>query len=208
MRKAKLIVFEGTDNSGKETQTKLLKQVLEEKGVAVESLHFPRYDSFYGQIVDKYLRGELGEIEKTSPYLIAIIYALDRLEVKPQIEKWLKEGKLVTCDRYVPSNLAHQAARVHEEEREKFVSWAEELEYKINQMPKEDLVIYLYVPWQINPPVGADLKRRQEAEKIYFYLAKIKKNWVKIDCCQDGRMRPKEEIHKEILKVLREKSII
>ncbi len=41
----KLIVIEGTDSSGKETQTKRLFEKLEEKGLKVKKISFPNYDS-------------------------------------------------------------------------------------------------------------------------------------------------------------------
>ena len=110
-------------------------------------------------------------------------------------------------------------------EREEFVSWLEELEYRIHRMPKEDLLLYLDVPPRIGQKlvgkkgkrgyVGnkkdiheANLSYLEEVEKVYLSLIKKKKNWVLINCCENGKIFSKEKIHEEILKVLKEKKII
>ena len=126
--RGKLIVIEGGDGSGKATQTKLLVEYLRSKNIPTETLSFPRYsDSFYGKLVGRFLSGEFGPLESVSPYLAAIPYALDRLDARDDINKWLNEGKIVAIDRYVPSSLAHQAAKVPLDERETLVQWLEEM---------------------------------------------------------------------------------
>ena len=86
------IVIEGLDGSGKSTQLKKLKNYLEEHQIEYEYLHFPRTDSrIYGDLVARFLRGELGEINTVNPYLIALIYAGDRNDAKDIIKSWDKE---------------------------------------------------------------------------------------------------------------------
>ena len=86
----KFVVIEGLDGSGKSTQLKKLKAYLEDKEIKYKYLHFPRTDSpFFGELIAKFLRGELGDIDKVNPYLVALIYAGDRNDSKQQIEKWL-----------------------------------------------------------------------------------------------------------------------
>ena len=49
--RGKLIVIEGTDCSGKETQSKLLIEHLRRDGIHVEYQSFPMYDTPTGRIV-------------------------------------------------------------------------------------------------------------------------------------------------------------
>lgn len=219
-RKGNLIVIDGGDGSGKTVQTELLVKYLMKKELKVKTYDFPRYySSFHGRLVGRFLAGEFGDLDSVSPYLASLAYALDRVSVKDEMEEWLKKGGIIVCNRYVTSNMAHQGARLPEEKRKEFIKWIDELEYRQHKMPRPNLVIYLYVPWRIGWELtkkkaekrryvkGADIaekdiKHRQEAEKMYLYLAKTQKNWVKIDCVKDGKILPIEEIHKKIIKIV------
>lgn len=225
--KGKLIVIDGGDGSGKQTQSQFLLNYLKTKNYPVKYFNFPRYETFYGKIISRFLNGEFGEMEKTSPYLISLAYALDRGTSAKEMRDWLVSGGTIISNRYVTSNMAHQSARLSKEKRKEFISWVEELEYKINHLPKEDLVIYLYVPYKIGyfltknngsraylkgkkmDLAEKDLNHRQESEKMYLWLCQNRKNWVKINCLdKNGKMRTREEIHEEIVKLLKEKGII
>ncbi|MCL5675618.1 MAG: nucleoside 2-deoxyribosyltransferase [Patescibacteria group bacterium] len=218
-KKGRLIVIEGADGSGKATQTKMLADYLKARHAKFREIEFPRYyTSFHGEIVARFHRGEFGTIDSVSPYLISLAYALDRLSARDQINDWLKKGHLVIANRYVPSSLAHQAAKLPEKEREKFVEWLDELEYRVHKMPREDLVIYLHVPWQIGQKLSQQTKKTylngkkdiaeinqkhmRESEKMYNWLLAHRKNWIKIDCLKNGKMRSKEEIQREIRKII------
>lgn len=226
-RKGKLIVIDGGDGSGKATQAKLLLEKLKAMEMPVKYFDFPRYyTSFHGEMVGRFLKGDFGDLNQVSPYLASLAFALDRASVKDEIEEWLLREGIVLCNRYVTSSMAHQGARVSPRERKKFIAWIDELEYRVHKMPREDLVIYLYVPWNVGFELTkkkakkrkyvkgldiaeADLKHRQEAEKMYLYLAKKKRKWVKIDCLnQAGKMRPRQDIHQEILAILKKRKII
>jgi dTMP kinase len=215
--KGKLIVIEGADGSGKATQTKLLVENLKKSHIKVKTIEFPRYyTSFHGEIVARFQRGEFGSIGKVSPYLISLAYALDRLSMRDQINDWLKKGYMVVANRYVTSSIAHQAAKVSPDEREKFVEWLDELEYRVHKMPRENLVIYLYVPWQVGQKLSSqkndkaylngnkdiseiNRKHMEESEKMYSWLLNHKKNWIKIECMKNDQMRGKEDIQQELL---------
>ena len=208
MKKGRLIVFEGTDGSGKATQVKLLSEKLK---IPHQVISFPRYgNNPHADQVKKYLKGELGK--KISPYEIALSYAGDRALAKIQIEKWLKTGKLVLADRYVSSSKAHLGAQLSGGEREKFINWLDNLEYKLNNLPGEDMVIFLYVPPGISQKnitgkkdiLEKDLKHQKITGKIYLKLAKNPK-WVTINCVKDGKMRNKNEINEEVRRVLIDK---
>jgi len=225
-KKGRLIVIDGGDGSGKTVQSELLIKYLVGQGVKVKYLDFPRYyTSFHGRIVGRFLAGEFGKLDDVSPYLASLAYALDRASAKQEMDEWLSHGGLIVSNRYATSNMAHQGARLPEAKRKEFVEWVDELEYKVHKIPREDIVIYLYVPWQIGLELTKkkgdraylgkgqdilemDLLHRQASEQMYLKLVKLRRNWVSIDCTEKGKLLPKEEIHRKLLQVLRQKKLI
>jgi dTMP kinase len=218
--RGKIIALEGIDGSGKRTQLDLLAAALDARGLGTFRIGFPRYESFYGKLVGRYLNGEFGTLEAVDPHLSALLYAGDRLEARPEIEAALASGKMVLADRYIGSNMAHQTARVAPEKREEFLAWLRRLEYGLYALPAENLVIYLRVPVdEAHRLVGlktareytnlkrdiqeADIKHLQETAIIYDRLA-IEANWVRIDCLNvgSGRLNSPEEIHRSVLKAV------
>ncbi|PIZ57474.1 thymidylate kinase, partial [bacterium (Candidatus Torokbacteria) CG_4_10_14_0_2_um_filter_35_8] len=145
MKKGKLIVIEGADGSGKATQTGLLIKRLKKEIFDVRTMDFPRYyDSVYGDMVGRFLKGEYGTLKEINPYLAAILYALDRKAAQPQLIDWLHLGKIVVANRYVSSNQAHQASRIETlEDRKKFLRWLDTLEYGIHSLPRPDILFFL-----------------------------------------------------------------
>lgn len=217
--KGKLIVIEGSDGSGKTTQIKLLKAYLEKNNIPVETISFPRYKkSFHGKTVAKYLRGEFGAADKVNPYLVSLAYAMDRATAKREMNGWLRDGKIILADRYATSNMAHQAAKLPEKEKDKYLKWDYELEYKVNKIPKEDIVIYLHVP--AAAAKARTIKRGKEdiheksfeflaeSEKMYEKLNRRYKHWAKINCEKGKILRSKRDIHKKIIKILQKNKII
>ena len=96
------IVLEGLDGAGKSTQIKRLRQLLADRGIESEYVHFPRFDSpVFGELIARFLRGELGSVESVDPYIVALLFAGDRADMAPQIRSWQSEGKVVIVDRYV-----------------------------------------------------------------------------------------------------------
>ncbi|MBN2422407.1 dTMP kinase [Candidatus Woesearchaeota archaeon] len=213
----KLIVIEGNDSSGKRTQADLLIKQLSEKGYEVEQADFPQYyTGFFGKLIARYLRGEFGRINQISPYLSSLLYAQDRAEAKPNIERWLKQGKIIVSNRYVPSNKAYGSAKFSSEEKKNlFLDWIDELEYKINKIPKPDLVIYLHVPLEITQKwiktkesrEYLDGKKKDIHEKDRTYLKKVESaylelvktnNWIRIDCFENDEILDKEKIAEKV----------
>ena len=143
------IVLEGVDGSGKSTQIAALRKMFAEQGVESEYLHFPRFDApFFGDMIARFLRGELGSIEQVDPYVVALLYAEDRRDAAKMIRGWIDEGKVVICDRYVYSNIGYQCAKMATvEEREKLRKWILSLEYDYFDVPRPDVSIFLDVPF-------------------------------------------------------------
>jgi len=221
--KGKLVVIEGSDASGKETQSKLLVKRLEKEGHKTAYFDFPAYNSKTGKKIASYLRGDYGDIDDISPYFAAVLYADDRLALRDRIIKLLKEGRIIVVDRYVLSNKAHQSVKLKDKkERENFFKWVDELEYKKNELPEEDVLIYLYVPVDVMIEWNKKKKQRgylkgeediheknigylKKVEKQYLELVERNKKYVKISCVENDRAFSIQEIHKKVWDVVKKK---
>jgi len=108
-----LIVLEGLDGAGKSTQVELVRRMFAQEGVESHFLHFPRFDApVYGELIARFLRGELGAVDKVDPYLVALLFAGDRADAAAQLRCWLDAGHAVVLDRYVYSNVGFQCAKL------------------------------------------------------------------------------------------------
>jgi len=219
--RGKLIVLEGGDGSGKATQTRLLKNNLESYGV-VTAFEFPRYkQSTFGELIGKSLAGEFGDFLHLSPYLASLPYILDRARAKYLLLESLKDGNVV-CDRYTPSNIAFQSAKLPKKEREAFVNFIEKAEYEELGLPAPDLVIYLEVPPEISAKLVLkkqqrnylskemkkdqhenDINYQKEVVSVYHNLSKKRKNWHIIKCVERGKLLSLEKIQMKIINVVK-----
>ena len=213
--RGKIIVIEGSDGSGKKTQTKLIFERALSKGLKVETLSFPRYGTPTGQKIKDYLNGKLGSLDEVDTKYIAKLYAEDRLSVKPLMMNWLNEGKTIILDRYTESNMAHQGGtfwRKGEQQVREMVEWIRKLEIEEMGLPESDLVIYLYLPveWTIKAMEGErrvrDLHEQNAAhlidtENCYKWLADHYKNWKRIDCIRNNERITVEETTDIIWKI-------
>ncbi|MCJ7827552.1 hypothetical protein MUP65_00190 [Patescibacteria group bacterium] len=224
----KMVVFDGTDGSGKATQIDLLGQYLTKKKINFKMIDFPRYEtSFYGEMVGEFLRGEYGSFEKIDPRLTAVLYASDRLLAREQLYDWLKAGNLVIANRYVSASLGHHTARLPVEKREEFVNWLLEMEYRVNRLPKEDLVVFLHVPVEMSrkliekKPVRKYLKGEKkdaaeksvnhqlESEKVFLQLVAKFDHWEKVVCLDAAKkLLSPEKIHPRVVRLLQNYQII
>lgn len=152
------IVLEGLDGAGKSTQIDLLRACFRKRGIDSEYIHFPRFDApFYGELIARFLRGELGGVDQVDPYVVALLFAGDRADAAGQIRRWLAEGKLVVLDRYVYSNVGFQCAKLPRGvQRDRLMRWILDLEFGYNRLPRPDLSLFLDVPF--------DFTRRKLAE--------------------------------------------
>lgn len=209
--RAKFIVIDGNDGSGKETQARLLSAALQKRGEASLLVSFPRYqDTFFGRELRRALDGKYGPFGDLNPYLASYLYALDRWKSKPHIEVSLKAGIYVISDRYMSANQIHQGGKIADEsEREKFLFWLDELEYGEFQIPHPDISIYLDVPVSVSKKLMST-KTRDIVEESPEYLEnshqcaqwlirRRPKEWLRIKCTKARHLRPAEEIHEEIM---------
>lgn len=217
----KLIVIEGTDSSGKETQTKRLFEKLEEKGLKVKKISFPNYDSPACEPVKMYLSGAFGEdAMKVNPYPVSTMYAIDRYaSFKTDWEKFYNEDGIIVTDRYVTSNMVHQASKIKDlDEKKQYLNWLEDLEYEKMGIPRPDLVIFLNMPTDMavklmaerkNKITGEEKKDIHERDKEYLKeshanackIANIY-NWKEIKCSDGDRIKTIEEIGEEVFSLV------
>lgn len=215
------IVLEGLDGAGKSTQIRQLQDWLAERGLMYEYIHFPRFDTpVYGELVARFLRGELGAVDQVNPYLVALIYAGDRAEAAVTIRRWLAENKVVILDRYVTSNIAYQCAKLaSDDEKAALRQWILNLEYDEHAIPKPDITLFLDVPFAFteqslakNREGGdreylqgkediheASLDLQQAVRRVYLAEAQHDPTVRVVDCSgPDGAMLPPEQTFERI----------
>ena len=215
----KLIVLEGTDGAGKNTQTRLMAQRLEREGVSFRKVDFPRYGSPFAAPVERYLQGDLGKKPgDISAYAASTLYAVDRYaSYKEDWGRDYEAGTLILSNRYTTSNAVHQAPKLPEAERWAYLDWLFDLEYNRLALPEPDLVIYLDLPTEISAQM---LRLRQEAthtqadihEQDGDYLRACRESaqeiverlgWRRVDCSRDGAIRTPEDIHNQLWELVR-----
>lgn len=213
---SKIIVIEGTDGCGKETQTKRLVEYLENKKINVMKQDFPNYSSASCAPVQMLLNGELGnDANSLDAYQSSVLFAVDRLcTFKKELKDFSNSSDAVlVLDRYVESNLLYQASKIDDEvERENFIKWLFNLEYGKLKLPKPNMVIYLNVPPEISMALVKErgAKKNGQDKDIYeenkSYMQTVyerglktakNNNWEIIDCVNDkGELKSIEEIHR------------
>lgn len=218
------IVLEGVDGSGKSTQIAKLRQMLDRAGVANEYIHFPRFDApFFGELIARFLRGELGSVEQVDPYIVAMLYAGDRHDAKRLIDGWLAEGKVVICDRYVYSNIGYQCAKIADPEgRDRLAEWIFDLEYNHFAIPRPDVSLFLDVPFAFTERklqevrTGDDrdylnggkdiheqsLELQQMVRQVYLDAATKDENMHIIDCSEAEAMASPDVIFERVAAAL------
>lgn len=220
MSKGKLIVFEGTDGSGKATQSKLLLERLQREGFDCRALTFPRYGKPSAAPLEEYLHGAYGSHpEAVNAYAASTFFAVDRYASYQQDwGKYYESGGILVADRYTTSNAVHQASKLPEGERQAFLKWLFDFEYRLLQLPEPTLVFYLDVPTEITEKMmrcreaqtntTADIHEQDDGYLRACRRAAQKTaeecTWHCIDCSQNGEMRNAGDIHEEIYRCVRE----
>lgn len=225
MKKGKLIVLDGTDGSGKTTQVELLAKRLKREGMAVKVVDFPEYyKNFFGAFIGHCLSEQYFNFLNVHPKIASILYAADRFESSDKIKKWLKQGKIVICNRYVSANQIHQGGKIkNAKKRNDFIKWLDKMEYEVFKISKPDIVLYLSLPINI---VLKLLKNRESSKMKREYLKKKKDvhendvnflinsrksalklvkeipNFIKIECSKNNEILSKEIIAEKIWQTL------
>ena len=144
-----LIAIEGVDGAGKRTLTQGLRSAFERDGKTVASLSFPRYGhSVAADIAAEALHGGHGDLSR-SVYAMAVLFAMDRAGARDEIELLEAEYDVLILDRYVASNAAYSAARLHQDADGDVVAWVRELEYGRLRLPVPDWQVLLDVPAEL-----------------------------------------------------------
>ena len=218
--KGKLIIIEGTDCSGKETQTKMLIESMKEKGLSVEKFSFPMYDTPTGKIIGGPYLGKSYICDgwfsegatNVDPKVASLYYAADRVYNIKKISELLDNGVNVILDRYVYSNMAHQGGKLHKkEDREEMYNWLNTLEFELLGLPIPDIKIFLHLPYE-----GSCILRKSRsatealdqhemseehlklAEQAYVEIAD-KFEFKTIECMEEDRIKTIPEISKEMI---------
>jgi len=216
--RGKLIVVEGTDCSGKETQTNLLMKILENNDIPVTKFSFPNYESPTGKIIagpylgksyisDSWFKEGAVNVDAK---VAALYYAADRKYNLKEITKALNYGINVVLDRYSYSNMAHQGGKLEtKEERDKLYTWIEQLEFELLELPKADIRVFLHMPYngalilkqnrQLDTldEFEKDENHLKRAEKAYFEIAD-RFNFHIIECMENDRIKRIDEIQEEL----------
>ena len=220
-KKCKLIVIDGLDGSGKATQSNLLVKRLSEMGYKARAISFPDYKSDSSALVRMYLGGQLGNsADDVNAYAASSFYAVDR--VASFINTWGRDYAAydyIIADRYTTSNIIHQMAKVEEDERDSYIEWLFDYEYKRLGIPAPDMVIFLDVDPAISQKLiygryQGDESKKDIHESDFAYLLRCRNSamyaieclsWERIDCAESGEMRTIEEISNDILERIKER---
>ena len=213
----KLFVIDGTDGSGKQTQFDKLKERLSKDGVDYKTVSFPNYDSPSSSLVKMYLSGEFGtNAQEISPYIASTFYAADRYATfQTGYKKYYEDGGIILADRYTTANMVHQAGKIKDkEERDKFLKWLWDFEFKLYGLPIPTEVFFLNMPTEKALELMKDRKNKfdENAKKdihesnekhmrdAYEAACDVAKeyNWFEIKCMKDNKLRTIDDIHEEI----------
>lgn len=210
----KLIVIEGTDGTGKETQTNNLVLALGNSNVPAMKMGFPRYEEYWGIKVREYLNGKHKEAFGNDPWPPSFLYAMDRHDISPQIKELLNNGIHVLLDRYTESNLGYQGAKLTGKDRSDLIQKITYFENKVLGIPAADRVVYLDLPVEESVKVihqriedakaqskkykdihEEDVDYLRRVRDTYLELAAARDNWIVIDCMKSPDVRlTREEV--------------
>jgi len=219
MKKGKIIVIEGTDCSGKATQTEKLIARLKADGKKVFQFGFPQYNSPTGKIVGgPYLGKDYiceGWFPEKAPNVDALTsicyYAADRRYHRQTILDHLAQDEIVILDRYTISNMAHQGGKLkNRDEKIKMFKKIAMLEFDILELPEPDIVFILYMPqdyayklkearntYEHLDQLESSYDHLKSAEETYMLLSELY-GYEKINCIKDKEVRTIEDIHEEL----------
>lgn len=210
-----LIVIEGLDGSGKGTQTALLFEALQSRGIPCRQISLPHYDAPSSALVKEYLAGAYGDKPgDVNAFAASAFYAVDRYAGCKTI--WgadYESGAVILADRYTTSNACHQMTKLPQTDWDAYLSWLDDFEYHKLGIPKPDLVVYLDMPVAVSQTLlqhryDGDSTKKDVHERDTAYLAACREaalyaaekcGWRVIACSESGAPRTREAIARDVL---------
>ena len=195
-----LVAIEGLDGAGKNTITTRIRAEAQHRGIRVATTAFPAYGRHLtADLAAEALHGRHGDLS-ASAYAMALLFALDRRESRDELRDALRDHDLVLCDRYVASNAAYSAARLHQGPDGEVVRWVHDLEFGRLGLPVPDHQLLLGVPPEVagaraTARAAADASRTKDAyerdadlqTRVYrAYLDLAETHWVSPWTAADG----------------------
>ena len=221
MNKGRLFVIEGLDGSGKATQAKALAAALQAEGRRVREITFPNYESDSSALVKMYLGGAFGDKPgDVNAYAASSFYAVDRYAgYKADWGRFYEEGGILVADRYTTSNAVHQCSKLPETQWQAFLDWLFCYEFDLLGLPRPDAVVYLSVDPILSQKLmdgrySKDETKKDIHEKDLAYLETSRRaaaycaahlGWQTVACDKNGAMRMIDDIHAEVLEIVRER---
>lgn len=219
-----LLVMEGLDGCGKQTQTARLCTTFRNAAVPHRRVSFPDYSQHSSALVKMYLQGEFGPSPRdVNPYAASSFYAVDRFASYQKFWKHdYESGKVILADRYTTSNLVYQLPKVPRDDWDAFTEWLLDFEYHRFELPIPDLTLFL----DMSPAASESLLEKryhgdeqkkdiheksiafqQECRQAALYAAgKLK--WKVVSCDAGGKLRTPKEIHADILQIVQEQALL
>ncbi len=211
------VVVEGGDASGKKTQAEELVKRLQAEGYEVKYADFPAYESTFGKLVAKYLRGEYGDMDDVPVEIRSLLYSLDRYQFKHEYQEFLDNGGILVSNRYSQSNYAYQSVNAENGEKDELVAWMKHVD---SRMPQPDHVFFLHLPVYVAQSFMQQKKLRAylkgEEKDIhekdvafqkavtnrYLELAEQHDHWSIINCLKDNTIRTIDDINRQLYEVV------
>lgn len=214
---SRLVVIDGLDGSGKTTQFELLCEYLSSRGKSYKQICFPDYKEPSSALVKMYLAGEFGSSpDSVNPYAASTFYAVDRFaSYKRFWESDYKAGVLILAARYTTSNVIHQMSKLPREKWDEYLSWLEDFEYGLLELPRPDVVVFLDMPLEVSQRLlinryKGDGARRDIHERDMEYLQRCRESalyaaeklgWQVIPCAKNGEPLPEKKISQILIQL-------
>lgn len=182
-----LVAFEGLDQSGKQTQTELLRDYLAGRGRSVRLISFPDYTTHIGQE----LRRALGGQREYPPDVMQLLYVANRHEWKPAMDHEKANGTVLVCDRYVASSIAYGEAQGLDP------AWLTAIQ---RHLPPPDVTILLDITPEVSVQRKTQDRDRYERDMALLtgvresYLRQAREGWVRLDATRDRQLVASEVI--------------
>ncbi|WOC33084.1 MULTISPECIES: dTMP kinase [Caproicibacterium] len=220
----KLLVLEGLDGCGKQTQTTRLCGAFEQAGTPYRRVSFPDYAQPSSALVKLYLQGAFGTSpQDVNPYAASSFFTVDRFASYRQFwQKDYEAGKVIVADRYTTSNLVYQLPKLPRGEWDAFTDWLLDFEYTRFELPIPNLTIFL----DMSPEAAESLLEKryrgnaekkdiheksrtfQQAGRQAALYAAQKLQWQVVSCDTAGHLRTPAEIQAEILQIVRGQALL